>query len=388
MNKTIVNNPHNDSGKALPLLVTKLSFFIGLLLLIVGFSGVVYWNGKVGKDFSAIHDAGSFFYLSIIGVILMLFSLCYYLLSPALKEESHHLRMDIYRARYKYLLILPGILAVFLFSYLPMYGIILAFKNFKANLGILGSPWVGMQNFARFFGKSISGEVIRNTLEIGFMQLLTGFPVPILLALLLNELGSNKFRRSIQSVLYLPHFISWVIMYSLLYSMFSVTSGIINKIIISLGGDAFNLISDPNKFRPLLYISNIWKEAGWGTIIYMAAIAGIDQEMYEAAHLDGANRFQKIVHITLPSIMFAVTTLLILNVGSILGSNFDQIMNLRTVATENVSTVIDTYVFDIGISKGQFGLSSAIGLFQQAVNCVLLFTANYVVKRITGEGFF
>ncbi len=388
MDKNTLAITANSEKKSSVLRIIKLLISLGLITLIFGLGGTIYRNGMVGKNFSAIQDATLFFFLSIFGALLIISGISYYLLSPSLKVESHRFRMDLYRDRYKYLLMFPGILAVFLFSYLPMYGIILAFKDFKANLGILGSPWVGIQNFARFFGRSISSEVIRNTLEIGIMQLLTGFPVPIILALLLNELGSNKFRRSIQSVLYLPHFISWVIMYSLLYSMFSVTSGIINKIIISMGGEAFNLISDPNKFRPLLYISNIWKEAGWGTIIYMAAIAGIDQEMYEAAHLDGANRFQKIVHITLPSILFAVTTLLILNVGSILGSNFDQIMNLRTVATEHVSTVIDTYVFDIGISKGQFGLSSAIGLFQQAVNCVLLFTANYVIKRITGEGFF
>lgn len=388
MSKSVVDTNENDKQKNLARLVTKTGFYIGLCTIIIGLCGIIYRNGVVGKEFSAIKDATSFHHLTFFGILLLLFALIYYLKVPALKQESRRFRMDIYRDRYKYVLIFPGILAVFLFSYLPMYGIILAFKNFKAAIGILGSPWVGMDNFTKFFSKSISKEVIKNTLEIGFMQLITGFPVPIILALLLNELSSNKFRRGIQSILYLPHFVSWVIMFSLLYSMFSVTSGIVNKIILSLGGGAFNIISDPAKFKPLLYISNIWKEAGWGTIIYMAAIAGIDQEMYEAAHLDGANRYQKIVHITLPSIMFAVTTLLILNVGSILGSNFDQIMNLRTVATEQVSTVIDTYVYDVGISKGQFGLSSAIGLFQQAVNCVLLFTANYTVKRITGEGFF
>lgn len=388
MNKNVVVPEISEAQKSSARLLTKVSFFTGLSAIIVGLSGTIYRNGVVGKDFVASRDATLFHSLNFVGIALIVLALLYYFTVPALKQESRRLRMDLYRARYKYLLIAPGIIAVFLFSYLPMYGIILAFKNFKAAIGILGSPWVGLDNFTKFFSKTISKEVIGNTLEIGFMQLITGFPVPILLALLLNELSSNKFRRSIQSVLYLPHFISWVIMFSLLYSLFSVTSGIVNKILVSLGFGAFNLISDPAKFKPLLYISNIWKEAGWGTIIYMAAIAGIDQEMYEAAHLDGANRYQKIVHITLPSILFAITTLLILNVGSILSANFDQIMNLRTVATEKVSTVIDTYVYDVGISKGQFGLSSAIGLFQQAVNCTLLFTANYTVKRITGEGFF
>lgn len=377
-----------ESKRKNSLRLIKFVSLLGIALVCVGLAGIVYRNGVVGKTFYALHHARDFFIAGISGAVLVAVAILYFFAAPALARDSKHFRMDIRRDKFKYLLILPGILSVFLFSYLPMYGIILAFKNFRPNLGILASPWAGLQNFHRFFGKSVAGDVIGNTLKIGVLQLLISFPVPIILALLLNELRSKRFRRSVQSVLYLPHFVSWVVIYSLLYSMFSVTSGIVNKIIISLGGKAFNLLSDPNKFHPLLYLSNVWKEAGWGTIIYMAAIAGIDQEMYEAAHLDGANRFQQIVHITFPSILFSVTTLLILNVGSILGANFDQIMNLRTDPTAKVANVIDTYVYDMGVSKGQFGLSSAVGLFQQAVNCVLLFTANQVVKRMTGEGFF
>lgn len=386
-----ITHPHfaqQQRGAAQIKRALKIAILIGLAMLVVGAAWIVYQNGVAGAAFSAWADAPTGVLLAGAGMLLMVAAIAAYFLVPSLKRDSMRLRADLVRDRYKYLLILPGILSVFLFNYLPMYGIVLGFKDFKARLGILASPWNGLENFDRFFGRSVSGDVIANTLKIGTLQLLISFPIPIILALLLNELRSKRFRRGIQSVLYLPHFVSWVVIYSLLYSMFSVTSGIVNKMLLSMGGNAINLISDPGKFHQLLYGSNIWKEAGWGTIIYMAAIAGIDQEMYEAAHLDGANRWQQVRFITLPSIMFSVTTLLILNVGSILGANFDQIMNLRTDPTMAVSNVIDTYVYDMGVTKGQFGLSTAVGLFQQAVNCVLLFSANYAVKRMTGEGFF
>lgn len=364
-----------------------IALLAGLFLLVVGVGYAIYVHGVHGRNYALWQQGLPGVLLGIGGGVLVLGGIVAFFTISSLKRDSRRLRNDLIRDRYKYLLIAPGILSIFLFNYLPMYGIILAFKDFKARLGILGSPWNGWDNFMRFFGKSISADVITNTLQIGVLQLLISFPVPIILALLMNELKSNRFRRSVQSVLYLPHFVSWVVIYSLLYSLFSVTSGIVNKMILSMGGSAFNLISDPGKFHQLLYGSNIWKEAGWGTIIYMAAIAGIDQEMYEAAYLDGANRWQQVRYITLPSIMFSVTTLLILNVGSILGSNFDQIMNLRTAPTMAVSNVIDTYVYDMGVTQGQFGLSTAIGLFQQVVNCILLFTTNHIVKRMTGDGF-
>ena len=296
---------------------------------------------------------------------------------------------DLWKDRYRYLLILPGLIVVFIFSYMPMYGIILAFKDYKIKSGILYSAWIGLENFTRFFKRPVAGSVIGNTLFIGITQLAITFPVPILLALLLNELRSNAYRRTVQTVIYLPHFISWVIMYSLMYSLFSITSGLVNKFLTSMGYQAINMLSDPNRFYGMLYMTSIWKEAGWGTIIYMAAIAGVDQEMYEAAYLDGANRFQQCVHITLPAISFSITTMLILNVGSVMGANFDQIMNLRSAATSStVAQVIDTYVYDMGVGKGQYDLSTAIGLFQQVVNCILLFLSNFIVKRMSGEGFF
>lgn len=323
------------------------------------------------------------------GALLLFGSLVAYFTMPVFRPTAAPLMRDLNRDKYLYLLILPGILVVFVFSYMPMYGIILAFKDYKIKSGIMFSSWCGMEHFNRFFGRAIAGSIIGNTLFIGITQLLITFPIPIILALLLNELKSTRYRKVVQTIIYLPHFVSWVIMYSLLFSLFSITSGLVNKLLMSLGLSSINMLSDPNMFYGMLYGTSIWKEAGWGTIIYMAAIAGVDQEMYEAAYLDGANRFQQCIHITLPAIAFSVTTMLILNVGSVMGANFDQIMNLRTEATKTtVAQVIDTYVYDMGVSKGEYDLSTAIGLFQQIVNCILLFASNFVVKKMSGEGFF
>ncbi|MBR6030088.1 MAG: sugar ABC transporter permease [Clostridia bacterium] len=327
--------------------------------------------------------------LAICGGLLLAASIVLYFTLPGVKRWSRPVARDIWKDRYRYSLILPGLIVVFVFSYMPMYGIVLGFKDYKIKSGIMFSEWVGAYHFDRFFKSPVAGQTIWNTFFIGVTQLIITFPVPIILALLMNELRSTSYRRTIQTIIYLPHFISWVIMYSLLFSLFSITSGLVNKLLMSLGNSAINLLSDPNKFYGLLYGTSIWKEAGWGTIIYMAAIAGVDQEMYEAAYLDGANRWQQCIHITLPSIAFSITTMLILNVGSVMGANFDQIMNLRTAATQTtVAQVIDTYVYDMGVGKGQYDLSTAIGLFQQVVNCALLFVSNYAVKRMSGEGFF
>ena len=363
---------------------------LSLLLIIGGAVWYVAITGIVGNknwDFMT-HGLGPAVTCAA-GALLLLGSLFAYFTMPVFRPTAAPLMCDLNRDKYLYLLILPGILVVFIFSYMPMYGIILAFKDYKIKSGIMFSSWCGMEHFNRFFGRAIASSIIGNTLFIGITQLLITFPIPIILALLLNELKSTRYRKLVQTIIYLPHFVSWVIMYSLLFSLFSITSGLVNKLLISLGMSSINLLSNPGMFYPMLYGTSIWKEAGWGTIIYMAAIAGVDQEMYEAAYLDGANRFQQCIHITLPAIAFSVTTMLILNVGSVMGANFDQIMNLRTEATKTtVAQVIDTYVYDMGVSKGEYDLSTAIGLFQQIVNCILLFASNFIVKKMSGEGFF
>ena len=368
----------------------KALLILSALLVVGGASWYVAVTGTVGKkDWDFVRYGLLPMLMTVSGCVLLIVTIASYFILPAFRSVSAPLLRDLKRDKYLYLLILPGILAVFVFSYMPMYGIILAFKDYKIKSGIMFSQWCGMQNFTRFFGRTVAGDVIWNTLFIGVTQLAITFPVPILLALLLNELRSNRFRRVTQSIIYLPHFISWVIMYSLVFSLFSITSGAVNKLLISLGLSPFNLLSEPRMFYGMLYGTSIWKEAGWGTIIYMAAIAGVDQEMYEAAYLDGANRLKQCLYITLPAIAFSVTTMLILNVGSVMGANFDQIMNLRTDATKTtVAQVIDTYVYDMGVSKGEYDLSTAIGLFQQIVNCFLLFVSNFAIKKMSGEGFF
>ena len=373
-----------------PLYVFRAFLILGALLLAAGGIWYLAITGIIGRknwDFSTYGLRPTL--LACAGALVIVADLVTFFVSPNLKTWSKPVARDLWKDRFRYSLIIPGLIIVFVFSYMPMYGIILGFKDYKIKSGIIFSEWVGTYNFERFFKSPVAGQVIWNTFFIGITQLLITFPVPILLALLMNELRSTAYRRTIQTIIYLPHFISWVIMYSLLFSLFSITSGLVNKLLMSMGYQAINLLSDPNKFYGMLYLTSIWKEAGWGTIIYMAAIAGVDQEMYEAAYLDGANRLQQCVHITLPSIAFSITTMLILNVGSVMGANFDQIMNLRTAATQTtVAQVIDTYVYDMGVGKGQYDLSTAIGLFQQIINCILLFVSNFAVKKMSGEGFF
>ena len=348
---------------------------------ITGIIGRKSWDfGKYGLPPAILAAAG--------GVVLLAAIIAYFKM-PCFSYKAAPLMRDLKRTKGKYLMILPGLIFVFVFSYMPMYGIVLAFKTYKVKSGILSSAWCGMENFTRFFSRDIAWDVIGNTLFIGVTQLIITFPIPIILALLLNELHHKKFKKTVQSIIYLPHFVSWIIMYSLMFSLFSITGGAVNKLLISMGLNPVNLMSNPDSFYGMLYGTSILKEAGWGTIIYIAAITGVDAELYEAARMDGANRLQQCFYITLPCIAFSITTMLILNVGSVMGANFDQIMNLRTDATAStVAQVIDTYVYDMGVSKGQYDLSTSIGLFQQAVNCVLLFGSNFVVKKMSGEGFF
>ena len=387
---TPAGTPATPPSSRRAMTVIKALLILSALAIVGGAVWYVAITGIIGKkDWDFIRYGLAPAITSGAGFVLLAGTLIAFFTLPSLKAASTPVIHDLRRDKYLYLLILPGILVVFVFSYMPMYGIILAFKDYKIKSGIMFSPWCGMENFTRFFGRSIAGSVIGNTLFIGVTQLLITFPIPIILALLLNELKSTRYRKVVQTIIYLPHFVSWVIMYSLLFSLFSITSGLVNKLLISLGMSSINLLSNPGMFYPMLYGTSIWKEAGWGTIIYMAAIAGVDQEIYEAAYLDGANRFQQCIHITLPAIAFSVTTMLILNVGSVMGANFDQIMNLRTEATKTtVAQVIDTYVYDMGVSKGEYDLSTAIGLFQQIVNCILLFASNFIVKKMSGEGFF
>jgi len=303
--------------------------------------------------------------------------------------KGRRLWREISNYKYIYMLILPGILFFIIFSYTPMYGIILAFKKFMYNKGITGSPWVGFTNFDVLFRNADFWRAVKNTLIISFGNILFGFPVPIILSLMLNELRSFKFKKVSQTVLYLPHFISWVIMAGLIYNMFSVTNGAVGKVMYSwFGIEPARILGNPACFRTLVYISNIWKNSGWGTIIYLAAISGVNPELYESAVLDGASRFKQMIYITLPSLAFAISINLILDMGGVMNAGFDQIFNLYDPGVYKVGDIIDTYVYRIGIQNAQYEMSTAVGLFKSVINCILLVTANKITNMLGQEGLF
>ena len=291
-------------------------------------------------------------------------------------------------ARYIYLLLIPGIVYFAVFHYGPMNGVILAFKKYNARLGIWGSKWVGWDNFARIFRTPAAMEAIRNTFEINISRLLFQFPAPILLALLINEMRGTRLKRLYQTVYTFPHFLSWVIVSTIL-SNFLSNGGMINTIIASLGGERINFLADVELFRPLLYLTHNWKEMGWNAIIYMAAIAAIDPTLYEAATVDGANRLQQAWHVTLPCIRATIVTLFILQVGRIMNSGFEQIFYLQNAAVKGVSEILDTYVYNITFRAApNYGFSTAVGLFKSVINLVMLVAADRIVKWLNGSGIF
>jgi putative aldouronate transport system permease protein len=257
------------------------------------------------------------------------------------------------------------------------------FKSYRLNLGILGSPWIGLTNFQRILVNPDLPRIIYNTLVISLSRLVFGFPAPILLALLLNELRAPLFKRTAQSILYFPYFMSWVIMAGICSNLFSTTGGVIPLFMRNVGVEMPSLMADPKYFVPFMVGTDIWKNVGWGTIVYLAAITGIDAELYESAVVDGCNRFQQILHITLPSIAPTVVILLVINMGGIMNAGFDQIFNFMGPTNMRVGDIIDTYVYRLGVQSGRFEFATIIGVFKSLVNCVLLFTVNWVAGKIS-----
>jgi putative aldouronate transport system permease protein len=288
--------------------------------------------------------------------------------------------------RYLYLLALPGILYFLIFKYLPMWGLVLSFQNYSPFLGVFNSPWVGWDHFQRLFSNPDFPILFRNTLAISFLNLIFFFPLPIIISLLLNELRSEIYKRFIQTVIYLPHFLSWVIIFSLTFLMLSQSDGLVNKLLEYLGRDKYPFLTNPNIFWFLLTAQSIWKEVGWGTIIFLAAIAGVDPQLYEAARIDGANRFRQMWHVTLPAIRTVIVILLILRLGDILEVGFEQVFLMYNGAVANVAEVFDTYVYRVGIQQGQFSYSTAVGLFKSLVGLVLVVFANKLAKKFGEEG--
>jgi putative aldouronate transport system permease protein len=286
-----------------------------------------------------------------------------------------------------YLLALPGILYFAVFKYAPMWGILISFQDYSPFLGFWKSPWVGFKHFADLFAYEHFWELLRNTVLISFYQLLFFFPVPIVIALLLHEIGRPFFKKLVQTVIYLPHFISWVVIASITYVMLS-GGGVVNHVIEALGGSGINFLSSPELFRTLIVSQDIWKEAGWGTIIYLAALAGVDPQLYEAAVMDGANRWKQMRHITLPAIRSTIIILLLLRLGHVLDVGFEQIFLMVNSLVRNVGDVFETFVYQKGLVEGQLSFSTAVGLFKSVISLIIVAGANRLAKKAGEEGIY
>lgn len=291
------------------------------------------------------------------------------------------------RNKLKYLMVLPIIIYFLVFHYKPMYGLIIAFKDYKPYLGISGSDWVGLENFKRFFSDPNCFRIIKNTFFISLASLVFGFPAPILLALGINEIKSKAFKRVVQTISYMPYFISLVVICSLIKT-FTQSDGLINDILVNFGIARTNLLANKDFFVPIYVISGIWQGIGWDSIIYLAALSGIDQEQYEAAKIDGAGRLQQILHVTLPGLKPTIIILLILRMGNLLSVGFEKILLLYSPSTYQVADVISTYVYRMGIINADFSYSTAIGLFNTLVNVVMLLVANKIANKTSNSGLF
>ncbi|WJH32838.1 ABC transporter permease subunit [Paenibacillus sp. CC-CFT747] len=296
----------------------------------------------------------------------------------------------LWRYKFLYLLLLPGLLHVVIFHYVPMYGIVIAFQNFSPYAGVSSifqdPQWVGLDHFRAFFQSYYFGRIIGNTLLISSYKILFGFPAPVILALLLNEIRHARFKKVVQTITYLPHFLSWVILSGLILTLLSPTTGMVSKIIMNLGGPQTNLLASPDFFRPLLVGSEVWAGVGWGSIIYLAALAGIDPAQYESAKMDGAGRFQQMLYISLPGMANILSIIFIFAVAGILNAGFEQVLLLYSPNVYSVGDIIDTYVYREGLINNKYSYAQAVGLFKNVVGLVFLLVTNYIVKRLGKEG--
>ncbi|MFS0611880.1 ABC transporter permease [Lederbergia ruris] len=298
------------------------------------------------------------------------------------KNNKKSLWVRIWQHRLFYLFMLPGIVWFFIFSYIPMYGLTVAFKDFNFIGGITGSPWAGLKYFKEFFQFYQSREIIRNTLTISLMKLVIGFPMPIIFALLLNEVRALKFKKAVQTISYLPHFISWVVVVTILQRMLTPYGGPVNEFISSLGFDKIQFLGSLSYFYQVIILSDIWKTVGFGAIIYLAAISGVDQQLYESAKMDGANRFKQMWHITLPSIRPVMVIMFLLACGNIMTVGYEQLLLLNTPATASIGTVLDVYVIQSGLEQGRISYGTAVGLFQGVIGVILIIVANSISKKV------
>ena len=291
-------------------------------------------------------------------------------------------KKDWKRNRSLYLMVLPVILFYILFHYKPMYGALIAFQDYNPRLGFSGSEWVGFDQFNRFFTSPYFGRLVKNTLLLSVYGILFGFPAPIILALLLNELRAKRFKKTVQTITYLPHFISLVVVTGIIKD-FTQSTGLINDIIVMFGGERSSLIQNPALYRTIYIVSDIWQGIGWGSIIYLSALSGVDQQLYEAASIDGAGRWKQLIHVTLPGIAPTIVIMLISRMGQLLGTGYEKTILLYNEATYETADVIASYIYRVGILERNWSYSTAIGLFNSVINLALLIVTNKISKRVS-----
>ena len=309
--------------------------------------------------------------------------------SSVLRARKRHMRWKMVKQHWPlYLFLLPTVVYFLLFRFYPLYGLQLAFKNYRILDGISGSPWNGVENFRRFFSTADFGKLMWNTLGVSVFTLVFTFPLPIILALLLNQLPSLKYKKLVQTTVYAPHFISTVVMVGMIFLFTSPSSGVINKIIEAAGGKAVHFTAEPSWFVPLYVISEVWQSTGWGSILYLAALAGVSPELHEAALVDGANKFQRVWHIDIPGILPTIVIMMILNAGKIMNVGFEKAYLMQTSLNIRASEIIATYVYKRGVLKSQISLATAVGLFDSVVNMILVVTVNWISRKVTDSSLF
>ncbi|PYI55794.1 ABC transporter permease [Paenibacillus flagellatus] len=309
--------------------------------------------------------------------------------TPGAAAEPGRFRLwlrSYWKNKYLMLMLLPCLLYFIVFKYLPMYGVIIAFKDYRLLDGIFGSDWNGLQNFRDLFTGRGFTRAFRNTIILSTYKLIFGFPAPIILALLLNELRVLVFKKVVQTLSYLPYFLSWVVLAGVFLEIFSPSRGVVNYIITSFGGEAIYFFGDKEWFRTLLVSTEVWKQVGWGSVIYLAALASVDTSLYEAAIVDGAGRWKQMIHITLPSLYPVITIMFIFAVGGVINDDFDQVFNFYNQAVYEVGDVLSTYTYRIGIADMQYGLATASGLFINVIALTLIIVTNMIVKRFSKYG--
>ncbi|MBP3361279.1 MAG: sugar ABC transporter permease [Clostridia bacterium] len=303
------------------------------------------------------------------------------------KRLSERILIEFKKNKYLYMLSIPIFLYFILFKYLPMFGLTLAFKDYNIMRGVAGSEWVGLKYFKEFFSSVYFGRTLLNTLIISIMDIAVGFPMPIIFALLLNELRGKYFKKFVQTASYLPHFISMVVICGMITDFFS-TDGLISTLISKVGGENMNYVGDPAYFRQIFVGTNAWQQLGWNSIIYIAALAGVDRELYEAATVDGAGRWRQLIHVTLPGISGTIIIMLIMRLGQVLSVGYEKIILLYTPQTYDVADVISSYTYRAGIINNRYSYSISVGMFQSVINVIILLTANTISKKVTETSLF